>query len=135
MNGPASSVVKGANAMAKRSANREQTESQNVTADRVARLYRLVAMLAPRPVARATLLRRLRMNQRSFYRDIELLRRREIPVNAADGRYRLGLTLEQALACLPFPDPGLTLGQAMALARGRSAVHKVLQARVRAITG
>jgi hypothetical protein len=34
---------------------------------------------------------------------------------------------------LPFPDPYLTLGQAIVLARGKTAAHKVLQKRLKAI--
>ena len=104
-----------------------------VTAERVARLFRLVAILARAPIARSALLRKLGMNQRSFYRDLEFLRAIGIAVTAEDSRYALTIDYESALARLPFPDPHLTLGQAMVLARGRSSAHKTLRARVDAI--
>jgi hypothetical protein len=105
-----------------------------VTADRVARLYRLVSILSGRPVPRLVLLRRIGMNQRSFYRDIEFLRSIGIGVVAAESRYALELDFDAALARLPFPDPYLTLGQAILLARGKSSAHKAMQKRVKAIT-
>lgn len=105
-----------------------------VTADRIARLFRLVESLADRPTARTTLLKRLKLNQRGFYRDIEFLRGLDIGVVADNGRYSLAIDFDTAVSRMPFPDPRLTLGQAMALAKGRTAAHKVLQARVQAIT-
>jgi hypothetical protein len=74
------------------------------------------------------------MNQRSFYRDIEFLRSIGIGVVAADSRYALNVDFEAALARLPFPDPYLTLGQAIVLARGKSSAHRALQKRVKDIT-
>jgi predicted DNA-binding transcriptional regulator YafY len=112
----------------------KQDAARAVTADRVARLYRLVSILSGRPVPRPVLLRRIGMNQRSFYRDIEFLRSIGIGVVAADSRYALDLDFDAALARLPFPDPYLTLGQAIVLARGKSSAHKALQKRVKDIT-
>jgi predicted DNA-binding transcriptional regulator YafY len=113
---------------------RNQEGARAVTADRVARLYQLVSILAGRPVPRQTLLRRIGMNQRSFYRDIEFLRSIGIGVVAGDSRYALSLDFDAALARLPFPDPYLTLGQAIQLAKGKTAAHKALQKRVKEIT-
>ena len=72
----------------------------------------------------------MRMNQRSFYRDIEFLRSIEIGVEARDGRYALKQDFDEALGRLPFPDPYLTLGQAIVLSRGKTAAHRALQKRV-----
>jgi predicted DNA-binding transcriptional regulator YafY len=111
------------------------SEEHSFTAERVGRLFRIISRLAEKPLARAALLRRLGVNQRSFYRDLGLLRELGIPVTTAQGRYRLEIDVPSALSRLPFPDPRLTLGQAMALARGRSAAHRLLQSRVAEITG
>lgn len=106
-----------------------------VTAERVARLYKLLVMFSSGPVARTALLRKLRMTQRSFYRDIELLRSIGIPVSTANSHYELEIEFDQALERLPFPDPLLTLGAAIRLSKGRTAAHKTLQQRVNAIVG
>jgi predicted DNA-binding transcriptional regulator YafY len=119
--------------MAARTHQRKLVAGRAVTSDRVARLYRLLALLAQNPVARPALLRRLGMTQRSFYRDIELLRSIGIPVTTENSHYGLEIELGQALERLPFPDPLLTLGEAIRLAKGRTAAHKTLQQRVDAI--
>ena len=109
-------------------------EIRAVTADRVARLYRLLAILSKRASARIACSGKMRMNQRGFYRDIEFLRSLGIGVITADSRYSLDMDFEDALARLPFPDPHLKLGQAIVLARGKTPAHKALRTRVTAIT-
>lgn len=120
--------------MSQRTPRRGAQPDRAVTADRIARLFRLVETLARRPTPRTSLLKQLRLNQRGFYRDIEFLRGLKIGVIADNGRYSLDIDFDAAVARMPFPDPRLTLGQAMALARGRTAAHKALQARVQDIT-
>jgi predicted DNA-binding transcriptional regulator YafY len=132
--GPTRTHTHGEGIMAGKRTPRPSDEMRAVTADRVARLFQLVSILAGKPVPRQTLLKRFRMNQRSFYRDIEFLRSIGIGVVAADTKYRLSIEFNEALARLPFPDPVLTLGQAIVLAKGKSAAHKVMQKRVKAIT-
>jgi hypothetical protein len=80
------------------------------------------------------LLRRLGLNQRGFYRDVELLRAAGIRAVPSGGRYSLALRLTEAVDRLPFPDPRLTLGEAQRLARGSTAAHRSLRKRVEQIT-
>jgi predicted DNA-binding transcriptional regulator YafY len=119
--------------MANTQARRSSLLTQSVTAARVARLYRLVKLLAAGSLTRPVLLRRLGLNQRGFYRDIELLRAVGIRVRPEGGRYTLDTAFEAAMERLPFPDPRLTLGEAQQLARGRSAAHRAMQERVNQI--
>jgi hypothetical protein len=116
--------------MAKTPVIRSQSRSRTVTAARVARLYRLLRLLAAGPLTRSALLRRLGLNQRGFYRDIEVLRAAGIHVSPRAGHYSLDPDFAAAVERLPFPDPGLTVGQAQRLARGKTAAHRILQARV-----
>jgi predicted DNA-binding transcriptional regulator YafY len=95
--------------------------SKSVTAERAARLYQLVRLIAQGPQTRATLMRRLRLDIRGFYRDLELLREAGVNFVLEKQRYTLREDSEEATARLPFPDPCLTLGEARELARGRSA--------------
>jgi predicted DNA-binding transcriptional regulator YafY len=106
-----------------------------VTAERAARLVRLLALLDDGPQKRELLLRRLHLGVRGFYRDLDALRRVGIRVALERGRYVLHLDAAEAIARLPFPDPGLTLGEARELARGRTAAHRKLASQVKAVLG
>lgn len=98
-----------------------------VTLERAARLYRLVDFLADGPRTRKALLQRLKIDIRTFYRDLELLRECGIRIVLAQRKYTLAAEPKAARLALPFPDPGLTLGEAQELAKGRGKVHKKLR--------
>src|SRR5881398_2142498 len=120
--------------MARTQRQRSRARSQSVTAARVARLYRFMRLLAVGPVSRTVLLRRLGLNQRGFYRDVELLRAAGIRVVPRNGRYVLQPGFDAAVDLMPFPDPQVTLGEAQRLAKGGTAAHRSLRERVRQIT-
>jgi predicted DNA-binding transcriptional regulator YafY len=105
--------------------------SPGVTVDRFVRLYRMVRLLAGGAQTREALARRLRLDVRGFYRDLDLLRSSGVAVTLERGRYALEQDAAAALDLLPFPDPRLTLGAARALAKGRSAVHRALAATIK----
>jgi hypothetical protein len=109
-------------------------EPSAVTAERFTRLYRLVQLLVAGASTRQTLARRLKLDVRGFYRDLELLRTSGIPVTVTGGRYSLSESADEALARIPFPDPRLTLGETRVLAKGRSAVHRKLAELLRRLT-
>jgi predicted DNA-binding transcriptional regulator YafY len=100
-----------------------------LTAERIVRLYQLLRLLDA-PQKRETLIRRLRIDVRGFYRDLESLRSVGVAVTLEGGRYRLDEEMAHALSRLPFPDPQLTCGEAETLAKGRSAVHRKLRAQI-----
>ncbi len=118
--------------MAKKRSQRA-APARAVTAERAARLYRLLQLLGKGPQTRAALARHLRLDVRGFYRDLELLRAAGIAVGLETRRYVLEQPLDQALARLPFPDPHLTLGEAQQLAKGRGAAHRKVKEMVRLI--
>src|SRR5437762_1297143 len=91
-----------------------------VTLERAQRLYRLLRLLGNGPQPRSTLLRKLRLGIRGYYRDLEVLRTVGIEVKLQAGKYHLAESLDGSLERLPFPDPTLTLGEARMLAKGRS---------------
>lgn len=106
-----------------------------LTSLRAARLYRLLTLLGTGAQTRAALLRRLKIDVRGFYRDVEALRDLGITVSAGDdARYTLAGELDAALAKLPFPDPGLNVRDALQLAVGSTAAHRKLRQRVQAFT-
>lgn len=97
-----------------------------VTPERFVRLYRMVKLLAGSALSREALARRLGLDVRGFYRDLDLLRSSGVPITLTAGRYTLEQDADDSLALLPFPDPHLTLGAAKTLAKGRGAVHRTL---------
>jgi len=104
-----------------------------VTAERAARVYRLLKLLGAGPQARGSLIRRLHLDIRGFYRDLELLRTARIEVPLRNQRYTLVGGVKEAIARLPFPDPHLTLGEAKELAKGRTPAHRKLKSQVNRI--
>lgn len=113
--------------MSKKRSARPSAAARAVTAERAARLHRLLTLLAAGSQTRDGLRRRLKMDVRSFYRDLELLRAAGINVPLRDRNYSLDIDAATAYRLLPFPDPHLTLGDAVQLARGSSPAHRKLK--------
>ncbi len=103
------------------------TLSKSVSLDRAARLCRLIEILAEDSRTRKFILQKLKIDIRTFYRDLELLRECRIQIDLERRKYVLATPKLIAKERLPFPDPGLTLGEAEILAKGRSQIHKKLR--------
>jgi predicted DNA-binding transcriptional regulator YafY len=101
-----------------------------VTAERAARLFRLLQFLRRGPQTREALTRHLGRDVRSFYRDLELLRAGGIDLPLRNGSYYLDEAVDAATGRLPFPDPVLTLGEAQQLAKGRSPAARKLKKQI-----
>jgi len=113
-----------------------EATSVTLTTPRAARLYRLLTLLGDGPQTRQQLLRRLRLDVRGFYRDLESLRALGIEVETGgDNRYSLLGELDDALARLPFPDPGLNFRDVQQLAKGDTAAHRKLKQRINTFLG
>jgi predicted DNA-binding transcriptional regulator YafY len=106
-----------------------------ISSERSARLYRLLRLLRDGPKARKILLQRLKLDLRGFYRDLEKLRQLGIVFRLDDHHYRLARSFESAMARLPFPDPQLSLHEAMMLGRGKTPAHRKIRLQVRQIMG
>jgi predicted DNA-binding transcriptional regulator YafY len=111
------------------------TSPRAVTGDRAGRLFRTITLLATAPQTREVLTRRLDLDVRGFYRDLELLREYGVTVALANHRYTLGESAESALAKLPFPDPHLSLQEAIELSQGRTGAHRKLKGLIETIVG
>jgi len=107
----------------------------SITAERSARFYTIVKLLNAGPKTRAQLLQALKLDLRSFYRDLEKLRELTVAITLVKHHYRLMESFDRALSHLPFPDPQLNLHEAMSLAKGRSAAHRKLKQQLSLITG
>jgi hypothetical protein len=75
----------------------------------------------------------LHVGVRGFYRDLKLLHNVAIVVRLEEGRYTLEGTVKEVVGKLPFPDPGLTLAEALLLAKGRSRAHRKLKEQIRQV--
>ncbi len=113
-------------ARSRRSPPVDKTHSESIK--RSARLCRLLHLLQGKGATRPQLLRRLRLDVRTFYRALEALRELGILVELIEGKYVLLGKLEDAIDRVPFPDPQLNLAEARQLSKGRGAVHRKLRA-------
>jgi predicted DNA-binding transcriptional regulator YafY len=111
------------------SASRRQPTSR-ISPGRSARLYKLLSMIAGSSRSRQVLMKRLKLDLRSFYRDIESLRALSIPIECHGDQYTLAMSLDEALNYLPFPDPEFSVREVLILSEGRGAVHQALREKV-----
>jgi len=88
----------------------------HITLQRAARLHRLVRFLAGAARARPAILSELRVGLRTFYRELELLKKCGVSVRHKQKRYHLLPTGSEALGRLPFPDPQLSFAEMAELA-------------------
>jgi predicted DNA-binding transcriptional regulator YafY len=89
----------------------------HISLARASRLYRLVALLGERPLDRESLLASLGVGLRTFYRELDLLRRCGVKVQRVERSYNLKAPTEDAQGRLPFPDPQLSFAEMIELAR------------------
>ena len=106
-----------------------------ITAERAARLYKLLTILSDGPQGRGPLLKKLKLNARGFYRELELLRNRGVSVDPVGAKYHLVGDLDAALAKLPVPDLKLSVREALVLAKGPTAAHRRLQSQLSTLLG
>jgi hypothetical protein len=95
----------------------------------------MLMLLAASDRTREFLTRRLKLDVRGFFRDLDLMRSYGTPVELIEHRYHLGEPIDDALARLPLPDPQLNLREAIQLSRGRTAVHAKFREFIEGIVG
>jgi predicted DNA-binding transcriptional regulator YafY len=88
-----------------------------ITLGRASRLYRLVTMLQAEPTSREVLLDRLTIGLRTFYRELDLLKKCGIRVKREGKTYVLRSTMAEAEPRLPVPDPQLSFAEMAELAK------------------
>lgn len=107
-----------------------------LTGQRAGRLFRLLTLLGNGSLTRERILRKLRIDVRGFYRDLEALRSLGVEVEMGDdNRYALALEFDEAMARLPFPDPGLNFRDVQQLAKGETSAHRKLRRRLNSFLG
>ena len=114
---------------------RTRTTAGGITVERAARLYSILSTLRSGPKTRGELLTYLQIDIRGFYRDLEKLRELGVDFALRDHKYRLAMSFDDATARLPFPDPQLSVREAIELAKGRTPAHRKLKQYLAVITG
>jgi predicted DNA-binding transcriptional regulator YafY len=100
-----------------RSKSNRRRPGVHITLARAARLHRLVSILAQNPRRREELLHQLAIGLRTFYRELDLLKRCGVKIKLAQKLYTLRATAEEAEGRLPFPDPQLSFSEMAELAQ------------------
>ena len=113
--------------------NTRRRPAVHITLQRAARLHRLVRFLAGAPRPRQTILSELRVGLRTFYRELELLKKCGVKVRHKHKLYHLVPTAEEAEGRLPFPDPQLSFAEMAELARCDCAAGRRLSALLTAV--
>ena len=98
-------------------ANMKRRPSVHITLQRASRLHRLVSFLTTEPRTRPAILSDLRVGLRTFYRELELLKKCGVKVRHRHRLYHLMATAAEAEGRLPFPDPQLSFAEMAELAR------------------
>ena len=114
--------------------NARRRPAVRITMNRAERLHRLVTFLAGAPRNRALILAELRIGLRTFYRELELLKRCGVRIQHRTKQYKLLGTADQAEGYLPFPDPQLSFAEMAELARCDCATGTRLAELLNAVT-
>src|ERR1017187_5088251 len=112
----ASMSLSGNGAIMTSHANIKRRPSVHITLQRASRLHRLVGFLATGPRTRPAILCELRVGLRTFYRELELLKKCGVKVRHKLKLYHLLPTAAEAEGRLPFPDPQLSFAEMAELA-------------------
>jgi predicted DNA-binding transcriptional regulator YafY len=91
--------------------------SVQISLNRAGRLHRLIALLSEGARRRDEILDELGIGLRTFYRELELLKRCGIKVQFQGRAYRLRIPADQAERRLPFTDPQLSFAEMADLSR------------------
>ncbi len=102
----------------RRASTSRRRPAVNISLGRAARLHRLVEALGRGSLAREDILSQLGIGLRTFYRELELLKRCGVKVRLIKKRYTLQSTPQEAEGRLPFPDPQLSFAEMAELAQG-----------------
>ena len=91
--------------------------SVHITLQRASRLHRLIRFLAEIPRARSAILADLKIGLRTFYRELDLLKRCGVKVHHKEKLYHLSVSADDGVGRLPFPDPQLNFAEMTELAQ------------------
>lgn len=119
----------------KRNSGSRRGSAGHITLARAARMHRLVSLLGAGPQSREALLGALSMGLRTFYRELELLKKCGIKVRMEKKLYALKTTTAEAEGRLPFPDPQLSFAEMAELSQHTGQAAKRLAGLLAAVVG
>ena len=105
-----------------------------ITLNRASRLYAMIALLGDDPQTRDDLLAKIGIGLRTFYRELQLLKRCGIRVVNLGKIYHLKTSTEEAHGKLPFPDPQLSFAEMIELTAGSGPASRRLDQLLRSVT-
>ncbi len=100
----------------------------SLSAERLARFVKFVNLLDGATRSRDVILKKLKIDLRSLYRDLKTLRSIGIAIECNEEKYSMPMTASQARNLLPLPNPALTIQEAQQLAQGTTPAHRKLRA-------
>lgn len=120
----------------KQSKEERRRPKLQITLARASRLYQLVGMLAEAEGSRERLLSGMGIGLRTFYRELELLKKCGIKVRQAGKVYQLqSASREEAQGHLPFPDPQLSFAEMTELSSYPGAASRRLTTLLASVIG
>lgn len=102
---------------------------------RAHRLCKMLIALGHGPQPKEKLVRKLRVEERGFFRDLQLMRKLGIAVTATGNRYLLMMSFGEALSKLPVPDLKLSLRDALELSHGHSPTQRRVRRKLESLIG
>lgn len=107
----------------------------DLTPDRTHRLCRMLMALGKGPLAKEALVKKLKVEERGFFRDLRLIR--ELGINVANNTrgYFLAGSLDDAFCKLPIPDLRITLRDALELSHGHSPAQRRVRRKLEDLIG
>ena len=107
----------------------------DLTPDRANRLCKMLLALGHGPQAKDTLVKKLKVEERGFFRDLRLIRQLGINV-ASNGRgYVLAVSLDDAFQKLAVPDLKISLRDALELSHGHSPAQRRVRRKLESLIG
>jgi biotin operon repressor len=120
--------------MPRRAAGKRRQTGQ-ISLGRAARLFTLIGLLGQAPASRESLLKTLGIGLRTYYRELQLLKKCGIRVSLSKKLYHLHMRPELAQGRLPFPDPKLSFAEIQELVTGQGPAALRLLELLNRVTG
>ena len=110
------------------------TDPSQITHPRLTRLHRLAMELTKGPVDKFTMIQRLEINLRTFYRDLIALEELGLNVVRSRAGFSLLQPIDEVEKRLPFPTPNLNLSEARTLAASSLPIAGRIEERLRKLS-
>lgn len=107
----------------------------DLTPDRTHRLCKMLMALGKGPLGKDALVKKLKVEERGFFRDLAFLRSLGIDVGNNTKGYFLAISLDDAFCKLPIPDLRITLSDALELSHGPTPAQRRVRKKLESVIG